>query len=262
MPRFVGRGIRSVTSATLVIRAISILAMLQAAVVILALLGVFPNPRLGSGQHLIGSASVLGVFSLSILSLTVWKRRLWAAYALFAYTAVAAVAKLPILGSSSLLSSLLFVILYGSGAFALKYSDHVAPTLCELNWKKIAAYTVVLTIGHVLISFLSQVLYFLAVNESVALFLALVWPVALFTLAAKESEPWGMETVLTITALMAPILPLKNAVFKQVGQDIVDELLLVDQALRYLLAFALLGWILAECISFIERKRVVVGALE
>lgn len=151
-----------------------------------ALFGLFylPNPSLSQELW-----AVVYIVCLVSLGLAVLKRHLWGACALVVYALI-------------LRASPFYVSGYGIGAIALYYSDHVAPKLKELNWKKIGWFALLLYGGSGLIGFIFGVAApHISEMQKAQLLQGIsgeTWGIVASTVAMRRIRVWPLETQVAV----------------------------------------------------------------
>jgi hypothetical protein len=191
----------------------AIVALLQAGLLLFAvLLGGMPSPTPPIGQPAIDLNNNIGAIAGTIaeaivivgLAVALLNRHVWGAFALVADSVMETFAKSFQFGAGATVGSLIFVAIYGAGAWALLHSEHKRP-LHELKWREIVRYGLLLYAGLVTVGFIFGFIGFRKEMSTMPSFwvLTLVWSLSVLALAAKFDSRWPFETVVGVSTVAA-----------------------------------------------------------
>lgn len=193
--------------------------------------------RTFEGQYLIGA---IGAYGLAIAT---FKRHLWGGYGLLGYGVAHFADNTARLGRPAWVVPLL---LYFIGVVALHRSQHIAPTLRELNWKRITILSAIWFGGNSAIAVALSILLRGGDPTVVEVCLFGMWGVTVVYIAATRSR-WPLETILS-TGVFSIVPELLGLPFEWISWK---EFLASGVSA---IAFGMVGWRLASL--FPQRRKV------
>lgn len=230
----------------LISRAIPILSIVQAAVLIALVLGQLPNPTNLSGDRAFNVVNLFDAATLVGLGVGMLQGRLWSAWGLFVYTLATGIAKMVLLGNESIAYSTLLIIAYGVGAAALHHCSHKAPRITDLRWTSVASFAALLVVGNVIGTYAVVILHLYNFPVHLDSILKVLWPTVVFSLATRAEVPWGLESSLLICAMIIPFSAFDILTHASQVRDLTSIGMHMYNTSRFLLACAVIGWVVSS----------------